>query len=106
MSKAKRIPKQKKVAALKPARGRRIVANDERGVWEVHEDGAWLAEFESESVAQEFAAAPELHAFAALIARMKTEEEFGDDAPPSEDWISTLNDLIAQARELEKKVRG
>jgi len=46
------------------------------------------------------ARSPELYAFAALIARMKTEEEFGDDAPPSEDWISTLNDLIAQARVL------
>jgi len=46
---------------------------------------------------------PDLLKFVRLISRMKTEEEFGDDAPPSEDWISTLNDLIAQARELEKK---
>jgi hypothetical protein len=34
------------------------------------------------------------------IARMKTEEEFGDQSPASEDWISTLNDLIAEARKL------
>lgn len=44
----------------------------------------------------------DLREFAQLIARMKTEEEFGTDAPPSEDWISTLNDLIAQARKLVK----
>jgi hypothetical protein len=40
--------------------------------------------------------------FVRLIARMKTEEEFGEDVPPSEDWISTLNDLIAQARQIAK----
>ena len=36
--------------------------------------------------------------FITLIARMKTEDEFGDDSPPSEDWIATLNDLIVTAR--------
>lgn len=41
--------------------------------------------------------------FIAMISRMKTEEEFGEDAPPSEDWISTLNDLIVGARALTKK---
>lgn len=41
--------------------------------------------------------------FIAMIARMKTEEEFGEDAPPSEDWISTLNDLIVGAKALTKK---
>lgn len=41
--------------------------------------------------------------FIGMIARMKTEEEFGEDAPPSEDWISTLNDLIVWARALTKK---
>jgi hypothetical protein len=35
-----------------------VVANDASGFWEVHEDGALLAEFESESLAYEFAAAP------------------------------------------------
>ena len=40
-------------------------------------------------------------AFIAQIARMKTEEEFEDGAsPPSEDWISTLNELIVTARGL------
>ena len=37
-----------------------------------------------------------------LIARMKTEEEFGDDSPPSEDWIGTLNELIETARKLQR----
>lgn len=41
-----------------------------------------------------------VHGFVRLLARMKTEKEFGDDAPPSEDWISTLSDLIAEARKL------
>ena len=36
------------------------------------------------------------------IARLKTEEDFGDNAPPTEDWISTLNELIGQAREIVK----
>jgi hypothetical protein len=31
---------------------------------------------------------------------MKTEAEFGDDAPPSEDYICTLDDLITEARKL------
>jgi len=34
--------------------------------------------------------------FIVLVARMKTEEEFGDEAP------STLNELIEQARKLRK----
>lgn len=41
--------------------------------------------------------------FVGLVARMKTEDEFGEDVPPSEDWISTLNDLIIQARQLQTK---
>jgi hypothetical protein len=41
--------------------------------------------------------------FVGLVSRMKTEEEFGEDVPPSEDWISTLNDLIIQARQLQTK---
>jgi hypothetical protein len=41
-----------------------------------------------------------LEEFVSLVARMKTEEEFGDDCPPSEDWISTLNELIASARKV------
>lgn len=40
-----------------------------------------------------------------LIARMQTEEEFGQDSPPSEDWIGTLNDLIMQARMIQKYSR-
>jgi hypothetical protein len=40
--------------------------------------------------------------FVRQIARMKTEEEFGDQPPASEDWISTLNGLIVEARKLIK----
>lgn len=39
---------------------RYVVPNDETGRWEVHLDGAWLAEFESESLAYECAEAPEV----------------------------------------------
>ena len=52
--------------------------------------------------AQAIAAVPELLAFVGLVARMQTEEEYGENAPESEDWISTLNDLIASARKLVK----
>lgn len=38
--------------------------------------------------------------FAELIARLKTEEDFGDDQPPFEDWICTLDNLIESARQL------
>jgi hypothetical protein len=48
------------------------------------------------------AKSPQMATFVNLIARLKTEEEFGNNAPPSEDWISTLNDLIVQARKLAK----
>jgi hypothetical protein len=40
-----------------------------------------------------------------LIARMQTEEEFGNDSPPSEDWIGTLNGLIEQARKIQRASR-
>jgi hypothetical protein len=40
-----------------------------------------------------------------LIARMRTEEEFGPDSPPSEDWIGTLDDLIVSARKIQKLSR-
>ena len=41
--------------------GARIVrANDDTGLWDVLQDGMWLVAFESESLAYEFAAAPEL----------------------------------------------
>jgi hypothetical protein len=40
--------------------------------------------------------------FVETIARMKTESEFGGNPPEAEDWICTLNDLIASARKLLK----
>lgn len=48
------------------------------------------------------AKSPQMATFVNLVARMKTEEEFGNNAPPSEDWISTLNDLIVEARKIAK----
>lgn len=47
--------------------------------------------------------APPMREFVELIARMKTEAEFGGDAPPSEDWICTLNELIESARQIVRK---
>jgi len=35
-----------------------------------------------------------------LISRMKTEQEFGDNLPESEDWIMTINQLIQSARSI------
>lgn len=48
---------------------------------------------------------PTMRDFIAQVARMKTESEFGDNAPPSEDWISTLNDLIGSARKILPGIR-
>lgn len=42
---------------------------------------------------------PEMLDTLATLADMKTEEEYEDgDAPPSEDWISTLSEMIMSAR--------
>ena len=43
-------------------------------------------------------AAPTLAEFARLVAEMKTEEESGNDCPPSEDWIVALSEVIEDAR--------
>lgn len=60
--------------------GPRIVrANDETGVWDVLQDGMWLVAFESESLAYEFAAAPELLEACQLMA----------DCAPHADWCAT-----------------
>lgn len=61
---------------------------------------------EHEANACLIAAAPELLAFASLIARMKTEDEMGENSPASEDWIATLNELIASARPIVAKATG
>jgi hypothetical protein len=45
---------------------------------------------------------PQMATFVNLVARMKTEGEFANNAPPSEDWIRTLNDLIVEARKIAK----
>lgn len=41
-------------------RTRQVRPNDETGFWDVFENDAWLARFESESVAVEFATVPDL----------------------------------------------
>jgi hypothetical protein len=41
-----------------------------------------------------------LREFVEMIARMKTEAEFGDEQPSIGDWIDTLCNLIASARQL------
>lgn len=41
--------------------------------------------------------------FVRLIARMKTEAEFGEDQPPEEDWAMTLCELIEAARQIIKE---
>ena len=53
-----------------------------------------------QSHARLIAQAPKMRDFVTLIANMKTEAEFGDDQPEYEDWITTLNYLIEQAREI------
>lgn len=40
--------------------------------------------------------------FVELVSRMKTETEYGDGAPPSEDWISTMSELIESARKIRR----
>lgn len=82
--------------------------SDNHDVLAVIDDENTRAELGQSAIANArlIALSPALYDFAALVARMKTEEEFGDDAPPSEDWISTLNDLIAQARKLCAKTGG
>lgn len=49
---------------------------------------------------------PRLHKFVSLIARMKTETEFGQDTPSSEDWVVTLSQIIEDARILLKTIEG
>lgn len=63
---------------------------------------------EMQANARLITAAPELLEFAALVARMRTLEEFGDgdDAPQQDDWIETLGELIASARALVGKAQG
>lgn len=48
---------------------------------------------------------PDLLQFVWNMGQMQTDEEFGEDSPPSEDWISTLSDLIVTARTLGIKAR-
>ncbi len=38
--------------------------------------------------------------FVEMVARMQTSEEFRDGSPESDDWVATLNNLIAQARDI------
>lgn len=48
--------------------------------------------------------AGKLDAFVRQIARMQTDEEFEEgNAPPAEDWLCTLSELIVKARKLTRK---
>ena len=44
-----------------------------------------------------------LEKFIALIADMKTEDEYGEDLPESEDWTMTLSNLIEMARKIRRE---
>lgn len=44
--------------------------------------------------------------FVYLVARMKTEEEYGEDSPSNDDWIETLNNLIATARKIKNEEKS
>jgi len=35
-----------------------------------------------------------------IIARMKTEAEYGEESPSCEEWILTLDELIVSARQI------
>lgn len=46
-----------------------VVPNDQSGLWEVHQPrGVFLAHFESQSLAQEFAAAPRMLPYVKMVA--------------------------------------
>ena len=86
--------------------GRYVVSSDDVLIADCYADSAMdfgLPEpSEYRANARLIAKAPQMATFVNLVARMKTEKEFGDNAPPSEDWISTLNDLIVEARKIVK----
>ncbi len=86
--------------------GRYVVSSDEVLVADCYADSAMdfgLPEpSEYRANARLIAKSPQMATFVNLVARMKTEKEFGDNAPPSEDRISTLNVLIVEARKIAK----
>jgi len=86
--------------------GRYVVSDDDVLIADCYADSAMdfgLPEpNEYRGNARLIAKSPQMATFVNLVARMKTEEEFGNNAPPSEDWISTLNDLIVEARKIAK----
>src|ERR1017187_1570509 len=84
--------------------GRYVVSSDDVLIADCYADSAMdfgLPEpSEYQANARLIAKSPQMATLVNLVAHMKTEEEFGNNAPPSEDWISTLNDLIAEARKI------
>ena len=86
--------------------GRYVVSRDDVLIADCYADSAMnfgLPEpSEYQANARLIAKSPQMATFVNLVARMKTEEEFGNNAPPSEDWISTLNDLIVEARKIAR----
>src|ERR1019366_6693545 len=87
--------------------GRYVVSSDDVLIVDCYADSAMdfgLPEAsEYRANARLIAKSPQMATFVNLVARMKTEKEFGVNAPPSEDWISTLNDLIVEARKIAKR---
>jgi hypothetical protein len=86
--------------------GRYVVSTDNVLIADCYADSAMdfgLPEpSEYRANARLIAKSPQMATFINLVARMKTEKEFGDNTPPSEDWISTLNDLIVEASKISK----
>lgn len=63
-------------------------------------DGQTMSFREAKANAMLIAKAPNMYALLTQLANMTTEEEYGDDAPPSEDWICTLSSMIVEARKI------
>jgi hypothetical protein len=86
--------------------GRYVVSSDDVLIADCYADSAMdfgLPEPSEYRVnARLIAKSPQMVTFVNIVARMKTEGGFGNNAPPSEDWISTLNDLIVEARRIAK----
>ena len=86
--------------------GRYVVSSDDVLIADCYADSAMdfglPQPSEYRANARLIAKSRQMATFVNLLARMKTEEEFDDNVPPSEDWISTLNDLIAEARKIAK----
>ncbi len=71
----------------------------------VYEGGPSHGAEETRANAKLIAAAPDLSAFAELVARMTTDQEM-DGGMSGDDAVSTLSELIETARTLRNKAKG